>query len=212
LTKIEGIQNYYRSAEQSLSNICIREKEATAARVTFQEAVLSSSKEEVAHVTRLSLSEQTRGDIILKTWEANIVESTRLAKEVKKACEEACSSLDNESLGMEVDSISEALGKIDIAKHQLTSKTSMEEARAEIQQLKQVDLTQINKWIVNPSLRLQSITLEARRMEDRLPHIENKLYTFEANNTTEPSRLVVQLVGRCVQCVEQGKANTSGNK
>jgi hypothetical protein len=88
----------------------------------------------------------------------------------------------------------------------------MEEARAKILQLKQVDLTQINKWIVNPSLRLQSISLESRRMEDRLPHIENKLYTFEANDTTEPSRLVVQLVGRCVQCVEQGKANMSGNK
>jgi hypothetical protein len=48
--------------------------------------------------------------------------------------------------------------------------------------------------------------LEVRRMEDRLPHIENKLYTFEANDTTEPSRLVVQFVGRCVQCVEQGKS------
>ena len=67
MTKIEGIKNYYRSAEQSLSNIYMREKEATAARVTFQESVLSSSKEEVAHVTILSLSEQTRGDIIVKT-------------------------------------------------------------------------------------------------------------------------------------------------
>jgi hypothetical protein len=180
--------------------------------VKFQEVVLSSSKEEVAHVTRLSLSEQTRGDIILKTWEANIVESTRLVKEVKKACEEACSSLNNKLSGMEVDSISESPGKIDISKHKLTSKTSMEEARAEIQQLKQVDLTQINKWIVNPNLQPQSITLESRRMEDRLTHIEKKLYTFEANNTTDPSRMVVQLVGRCVQCIEQGKSSTSGNK
>jgi hypothetical protein len=53
------------------------------------EAILSSAKEEVANVTRLSLLEQTRGDIILKIWEANIFESKRLAKEVKKACEEA---------------------------------------------------------------------------------------------------------------------------
>jgi hypothetical protein len=106
-------------ADHSLNNICIKEREATAARVTFQEAVLSSTKEEVARVTRLSLSEQTRGDIILKTWEANIVESKRLAREVKKSCEEACSSLDKESLDIEIDNISEALGKIDIAKHQL---------------------------------------------------------------------------------------------
>jgi hypothetical protein len=92
-------------------------------------SILSATKDEVARATRLSLSEQTRGDIILKTWEANLVESKRLAWEVKKACEEACSSLDKESLDIEIDSISEALGKIDIAKNQLHSKTSMEEAR-----------------------------------------------------------------------------------
>jgi hypothetical protein len=49
-------------------------------------------------------------------------------------------------------------------------------------------------------------------MEDRLSHIEKTLYTFEVNDTTEPSRLVVQFVGRCVQCVEKGKSNTSGRK
>jgi hypothetical protein len=212
LTKIEGIQDYYRLAECSLDNICIKEKEATAARVTFQEVVLSSTKEEVSRATRLSLSEQTRGDIILKNWEANIVESKRLAREVKRACEEAFYALDKESLYVGRDNISEALGQIDMEKNQSDFKASMEEARAEILQLKQVDLTLMNKWIVNPSLRLQSLSLEARRVEDKLPHIERKFYTFEANDTTEPSRLVVQFVGRCVQCVEQGKANTSGNK
>jgi hypothetical protein len=47
---------------------------------------------------------------------------------VKKVCEEACSSLDKESLDIGRDSIFEALGKIDIAKNQLDSKTSREEA------------------------------------------------------------------------------------
>jgi hypothetical protein len=130
--RLESIQNYYRSPDHSLNNIFIKEREANTARVTFQEVILSSSKEGVANVTRLSLSEQTQGDIILKTWEANIVESKRLTKEVKKYYEQYCSSLNKESLDIEVDNISEALGKIDIAKYQLTSKTSMEEARATI--------------------------------------------------------------------------------
>jgi hypothetical protein len=73
---------------------------------------------------------------------------------VKKSCEEAFSSLNKESLDMERDSIFEALGQIDIAKNQLNSKTSMEEAWTSIQQLKQIDLIHINKWIVNPSLQL----------------------------------------------------------
>jgi hypothetical protein len=210
LTKIEGVQDYYRLAEHSLENICIKEKEATAARVTFQEVVLSATKEEVTRVTRLSLSEQTRGDIILKAWEANIVESKRLAREVKKTCEEAFYALDKESLYVGRDNISGDLGQIDITKNQSDFKASMEEAQAKILQLKQVDLTLINKWIVNPSLRLQSLSLEASKMEDKLPHIERKFYTFEANDTTEPSRLVVQFVSRCVKCIEQGKGNTSG--
>jgi hypothetical protein len=162
-------------ADHSLNNICIKEREATTTRVTFQEAVLSTTKDEVARVTRLSLSEQTRGDIILKTWEANIIESKILAREVKKSCEEAFYVLNKESLDIERDNISEALGQIDIEKNQLNSKTSMEEARAEILQLKQIDITYINKWIVNPGLWLHYTYLEARRMENRLPHIE-KIY------------------------------------
>jgi hypothetical protein len=129
LTKIEGIQNYYRLVEHSLNNICIKEKEATAARITFQEVVLADRKRGSFRVTRLSLSKKTRGDIILKTWEANIIESKRLAREVKKACEEAFYALNKESLCIGKNNIPEALGQIDIAKNQFDFKTSMEEAR-----------------------------------------------------------------------------------
>jgi hypothetical protein len=49
-------------------------------------------------------------------------------------------------------------------------------------------------------------------MEERLPQLENKLYIFEANNLTEPSRLVAKFVSRCIKCIEQGKGSTIGNK
>jgi hypothetical protein len=138
----------------------------------------------------------------LKTREANIAESKIVAKEVKKACEEAFHSFNKGSLGLEKDNISEVLGQVDISNNQLNVKTNMEEARDEILQLKHIDITQINRWLVSPSLQLQSTYSKYMRMEDRLPHLENNLYTFEANDTTEPSRLVVQFVGKCVQCVE----------
>jgi hypothetical protein len=54
----------------------------------------------------------------------------------------------------------------------------MEEAQTKISQIKQVDIIQINRWLVNPSLQLQSIFSEDRRMEERLPQLENKLYIF----------------------------------
>jgi hypothetical protein len=34
-TKVEVVQNYFRLVDHSLNNICIKEREATAARVTF---------------------------------------------------------------------------------------------------------------------------------------------------------------------------------
>jgi len=71
---------------------------------------------------------------------------------VKKSCEKKNYAFDKESLDTERDNISEALGKIDIAKNQLNSKTSMKEDQAEILQLKQIDITKINKWIFNPNL------------------------------------------------------------
>jgi hypothetical protein len=87
-TKVEVVQNHFRVVDQSLNNVCLKERETIVARATFQEEVVASEREGVSIVSRLSPSEQTRGDIILKTWETNIVESKRMAKEVKKDCEE----------------------------------------------------------------------------------------------------------------------------
>jgi hypothetical protein len=95
-----------------------------------------------------------RGDIILKAWETNLAESKRLAREVNKACEEVLSSLDKGLLDVEGDSIPGGLGQIDIEKNQQNSKSSKEESRTTIQQMKQIDLIQINKWIVDPNLQL----------------------------------------------------------
>jgi len=66
---------------------------------------VSSAREGISMVPRLSVSEQVRGNIILKTWEDNIVESKRMAKEVKEDCEEAFHSLNKESLGLREDDL-----------------------------------------------------------------------------------------------------------
>ena len=66
-SKVGIIQDYFWEMGQSLDNIGFREKEATAARTTFQNAVVSSSREEVPVMPRFTSIEQIRGDIILKT-------------------------------------------------------------------------------------------------------------------------------------------------
>jgi hypothetical protein len=98
--------------------------------------ILLSAREGVTIASRLSISEQTRGDIILKTWESSIIEGRKMAKGVKDFCEEFFHSLNKESLGLDKEDSSGVLGKIDITKHQLDIKEKMKEAQAEISQRK----------------------------------------------------------------------------
>jgi predicted nucleic acid-binding Zn-ribbon protein len=102
----------------------------------------------------------------------------------------------------------EALGKIDIEMNQHNSRKSKEETLAAIQEMSQIDLLKINKWLVNPSSQFQALAQEVKRIQERLPQVERKLYTFEVNETIEPSRLVVEFLDRCNQCIEHGKAST----
>ena len=89
-----------------MDNIGFREREATAARTTFQEEVMASAREEISVTPILTVAEQVRGDIILNTWEANIAESKRMAKEIKEDCEEIFHFLNKESLGLRKDDCS----------------------------------------------------------------------------------------------------------
>jgi hypothetical protein len=206
--KVDAIQKCYQAVDLALKDIYIKEGEARSARAKFQEAIILAQKDNVPDFPRLSPSEQIRGDMALKVWETNLAESKRLAREVKDACQEALSSLDKKLIDFEGSSIAEALGKIDIAMNQHNSRKNKEETLAAIREMSQIDLLKINKWLVNPSSQSQAITQEVKRIQGKLPQVERKLYTFEVNETIEPSRLVVEFLNRCNQCIEHGKTST----
>jgi hypothetical protein len=69
-------------------------------------------------------------------------------------------------------------GQIDIAMNQHNSRKNKEETLAAIREMSQIDLLKINKWLVNPSSQSQAITQEVKRIQERLPQVERKLYTF----------------------------------
>jgi hypothetical protein len=69
---VETIHNHFHTIEQALKDISLREREFAATRVAFQEVVIATTKEEVAIISRLSILEKTRGNILLKAWEHNI--------------------------------------------------------------------------------------------------------------------------------------------
>jgi len=84
---LEFIQNYFQETSKSLENILLKEREVKIARTTFQKAVALSTKKEVEKIKKLSVSEQVKGDVILKVWEADLEENKRITKEVNDDCQ-----------------------------------------------------------------------------------------------------------------------------
>jgi hypothetical protein len=74
ISKIEILQNYFHEASNSFDNIILKEKEAKAATVALQSEIICSTNKETSKTTKLSATEKTRGDIMLKVWEANRME------------------------------------------------------------------------------------------------------------------------------------------
>jgi hypothetical protein len=212
LAKIEIIQDHVQLVDQALDQVTLREGEARVARSTFQEAVTSATKEEVAIASRLSIKEQTRGNILLTAWEHDISENRKRAKEVRDSCEEIFGSINKNLLELDREASAGTLGKINIAKHLLDIKESMERDQAELSQVSQVDIAQIDKWLIKPNLLLLSIMTEDRQVGGRIPQLDKKRYLFEANDQVEPSKSIAQLVERCLKCIEHGQGKASGSK
>jgi hypothetical protein len=146
---------------------------------------------------------------MLKVWDANIAESKKMAKEVKDDCEETFDLLDKRSLGIGEDNCPGLLGQINIVKHQLKLKENLNEIQVEISQLKEIDVTQIDKWLVKPNLKLQSVKFADKRIEDRLPKFQKKLYLFEAKDIPEPPRSFVHFLEKCIECLGPREGDTS---
>jgi hypothetical protein len=75
LAKVETIQNLYQIIDQVLKDFSLREREDGVVRVIFQEVVIATMKKEMSSSSKLSIPEQTRGNILLKARERNISES-----------------------------------------------------------------------------------------------------------------------------------------
>jgi hypothetical protein len=101
---------------------------------------------------------------------------------------------------------------VDIAKHLLNIKENEEREQTEITQVTQTNIVQVDKWLINPSVLLCSITIKDQQVGGTLPQLSKDCYTFEANNQAEPSRLIAQLVERCVTCTQQVKGQFSGTQ
>jgi hypothetical protein len=138
---LEIVQNYFQETNKSLENVFQKEREAKATRTTFQKAVAFSTKEEVRRIKRLSISEQVKGDIILKVWEASLAEYKRITREVNDDCQGIFDLLERTSLNIGKNDCCRLLGEINIANHQLRFKEELEEMKVEISKIKLINIT-----------------------------------------------------------------------
>jgi hypothetical protein len=82
----------------------------------------------------------------------------------------------------------------------------------DISQVTMVDIVQIDKCMIKPSVQLCVIDIIDRQMEERFLQLARDCYSFEANCQAKPSRLISQLVERCVTCTEHARGQASGTK
>ena len=100
----------------------------------------------------------------LKAWETNLEEDKKLSRDVKEAYLEALSSLNKKPIEFEGNNISEALGQIEIEMNQQNSRKNKEATQASIQEMRQIDLLKINKWLVSPSSQFQATVQEVDKI------------------------------------------------
>ena len=131
-SRVIEIQSRISSAQQSLlakvgtiredcllmhrvsENLTVKERDAEEARVAFQEAVIATNNRVSAGSPGLTISEQTRGSILLKDWEHNIALGKEQAQKVTNSLEEAFNSIDGELLGMDSGGDAETLIQMNV--------------------------------------------------------------------------------------------------
>ena len=209
ISKLEIIQTYFQETSKSFDSILLKEREAKVARTTFQKAVILSAKEEIGKTQKLSVSEQIKGDIILKVWEASLAENKIITKEVNEDCQAIFDLLDKASLNIGRDNCPRLLGQINIERHQLNFKENLDEIQIEISQIKVIDVTQINRWMVRPNLKLQTIEFTGKIVDDRLPGLQRKFFLFKAKDILEAPRVLVHLLGKCIDYLKREEASSS---
>jgi hypothetical protein len=166
----------------------------------------------LASTPKFIISEQTRGNILLKDWEHNITMGKEQTQKVTNSLEEAFNSIDGEFLGIDSGGNFEALMQMNVEQISLDLKDKDERDSADISQMNMVDIFQVDKHMIKPSAQLSALDIIDAQMEDNLQQLARECYFVEASCQVEPSRLISQLVEKCIACTESARRQPPGTK
>ena len=148
----------------------------------------------------------------LKFSETNLQESKKLAREAKDTCLNTMSVVETKLVEFKGYDIFETLEQIDIEKNKESSRKNKESIQSIIQQMNQIDFLKINELLLEPILQHQITAQTVMNIQDKLPLVQRKVFSFELNKNIEPSRFFIALMEMCTQFNEQTKASTSKSK
>jgi chromosome segregation ATPase len=137
---LEIIQNYFHESKRSMEKVLQKEREAKTVRNSFQKIITSLQKEETRKSQKLSISEQLKGDIMIKVWETKLEGYKRITKVVNEDCQKIFDFIEKDSVHSGTYDFSELLGEININRYQLKTKEELEEKKAEISNIKMVNM------------------------------------------------------------------------
>jgi hypothetical protein len=181
------IREDFLTVHRISENLIVKERNADAARVTFQEAVIATNNRFSASSPGLTIAEQTRGNILLKYWEHNITLSKEQIQKVTNSLEETFNTIDGELLGMESGGDSETLRQMNVGQISLDMKEKNERDSAEISKMDRTDMAQVDKHLIQPSTQLSALDIIDAQMGDKLPQLARECYFTEASCQAEPS-------------------------
>jgi hypothetical protein len=192
-----------------MEQVVQKEREAKAARNSFQKVITSLRKEETGKTQELSISEQLKGDIMIKVWETKLAEYKILTKGINEDCQRIFDLIEKDSVNIGTNSFSELLGEVNITSYQLKSKEELEEKKTKISNIKRVNIVETEKWMIASSSKLEKVKFTEKTIAIQLPCLQKSFFSFEANEVPEAPKVLVNFLGKYVQEVEADKESSS---
>jgi hypothetical protein len=156
---------------QVSKNLSARERDVREARVAFQEVVIATNNRVSTSTPMFTISKKTKGNILLKEWEHNIPKGKQQAKNITNSLEEAFSSIDGDLIGIDSGGNAKTLMQMNVENISLDLKEKEERDSIDISQMTMVDIVQVDKCMIKPSVQLCAIDIIDGQMEDRLQQL-----------------------------------------
>jgi hypothetical protein len=93
-------------------------------------------------------------------------------------------------------------------RHQLKIREEFEERRTEISNIKAVNMSEIEKWMIGPSSKLERIKSTRESIVNQLPGLQRNFFSFEANEVPQVPKALVNFLERHIRATEADKESS----